>query len=139
MSTTLDNNHKKIFEVLSQDGLDYLIGIDFGHGETTATYYDIHCNQGTPGASQYHELRFTNSGNEHKIISAYYTDAATDTAHLVLNPATDFSRENVEAYFKDKVSIMRENDKCDVMQTFAKLVFEAIKDNNHFIHYDKIN
>ena len=126
----------KVFEVLSQDGLDYLIGIDFGHGETTATYYDIHCNQGTPGATQYHELRFTNSGNEHKIISAYYTDAATDTAHLVLNPATDFSRENVEAYFKDKVSIMRENDKCDAMQTFAKLVFDAIKDNNSFIHYD---
>ena len=136
MSTTLDNNHKKIFEVLSQDGLDYLIGIDFGHGETTATYYDIHCNQGTPGATQYHELRFTNSGNEHKIISAYFTDAATDTAHLVLNSAADFSRENVEAYFKDKVSIMRENDKCDVMQTFAKLVFDAIKDNNSFIHYD---
>ena len=135
--STLNNHTDKVFEILSQESLEYIIGIDFGHGETTATYYDIHCNQGTPGASQYHELRFTNSSNEHKIISAYYTDAATDTSHLVLNPETDFSRDNVEAYFKDKVSIMREKGKCDVMQTFARLVFEAIMDNNRFIHYDE--
>ena len=134
--STRNDQHMNVFEILSQKGLDYLIGIDFGHGETTATYYDIHCNQGTPDATQYHELRFTNSGNEHKIISAYYTDVATDKPRLVLNPETDFSRENVEAYFKDKVSVMSQNGKCNVMQTFAKLVFEAIKDNNHFIHYD---
>ena len=134
--STRNDQHMNVFEILSQKGLDYLIGIDFGHGETTATYYDIHCNQGTPEARQYHELRFTNSGNEHKIISAYYTDVTTGKPRLVLNPETDFSRENVEAYFKDKVSVMSQNGKCNVMQTFAKLVFEAIKDNNHFIHYD---
>ena len=133
---TLNNHTDKVFEILSQESLEYIIGIDFGHGETTATYYDIHCNQGTPGASQYHELRFTNSSNEHKIVSAYYTDATTGKVHLVLNPETDFSRDNVEAYFKDKVSIMREKGKCDVMQRFARLVFEAIQNNNRFIHYD---
>ena len=134
--STLNNHTDKVFEILSQESLEYIIGIDFGHGETTATYYDIHCNQGTPGASQYHELRFTNSSNEHKIVSAYYTDATTGKVHLVLNPETDFSRDNVEAYFKDKVSIMREKGKCDVMQRFARLVFEAIQNNNRFIHYD---
>lgn len=120
-------------KVINND-IYYLIGIDFGHGETTASYYDIYGKQSPEGAEKIHQLMLSNDGNRKKVFSAFYT-TKDGVSHLVTN-RQDFSKPGIRASFKAPVADMRNDWRADAMRRFIKVVYQAIKDNNGFLYED---
>lgn len=114
--------------------IEYLIGIDFGAGETCASYYDINCNQTAQGAPKLHRLSIVKTGDVYKVCSALRK--VNDKWRLVTDPA-DFRCSDLRIDFKkvprDMSSSQRETNKL-----FWKLVFDSIiESNNSFLSFDK--
>lgn len=118
-------------KVINND-IDYLIGIDFGHGETTASYYDINGLQSPDGADKLHKLMLSNDGNRKKVYSAFYT-MKDGSSYLVTN-RQDFSKPGIRAGFKAPVADIEQDWRCDAMRQFIQVVYKAIKDNNPFLY-----
>lgn len=120
------------YNKVNSQNIDYLIGIDFGHGETTASYYDINGKQSPKGAEKLHKLMLSNDGDRKKVYSAFYTSKEGKSS-LVTNKQ-DFSKPGIRAGFKAPIADIRNDWRCDAMRQYIKLVFEAIKEHNGFIN-----
>lgn len=115
--------------------IEYLIGIDFGAGETSASYYDLFGHQTAQGAPRLHRLSIVKTGDVYKVCSAIRRVA--DKWRLVTDPA-DFRCSDLRIDFKkaphDMSPSQRKTNMC-----FWNLVFDSIidKNNNPFLTYDK--
>ena len=109
----------------------YLIGIDFGHGETTASYLDT--ENPDKGVQQLHILD-GNSAETYKVESAVCRDENTGEWRFAVNDA-DYSSPNYSIQFKARMDEIKPEDK-EAFSAFIRLVFEHIIDNQHFLKYN---
>lgn len=120
------------YNKVQSQNIDYLIGIDFGHGETTASYYDINGKQSPNGAEKLHKLMLSNDGDRKKVYSAFYTTKEGKSC-LVTNKQ-DFSKPGIRAGFKAPIADISNDWRGDAMRQYIKLVLEAIKEHNSFLN-----
>ena len=110
----------------------FLVGIDFGDGETTASCIEI-------GKKDVRSLNILNASlpDSQKVESCIYKEKsgkwtlATDDAH--------FSSTSLRMNFKNRPSVLKNNeDDYDAFKRFVQIVFELILDNNKTnLHYDR--
>ena len=62
--------------------IKYLIGIDFGAGETSASYYDVCGNQSPNNTTRLHHLSIVPTGDVSKIYSAIKTVGTDDVEEI---------------------------------------------------------
>lgn len=114
---------------------DFFVGIDFGHGETCASKYNIKNNKVT-------QIELIKSSGAKKVISAIYKNK--EQWSLVIDE-DDFKAPYVRAEFKDFIvcptdteedRTKREEKKEDFIK-FAKLIFEKILEDRS-LKYNKI-
>lgn len=107
----------------------YFVGIDFGHGETSASR--------TPGrnGNETSSIPLRNSGSiqDHKVISAIYKNKKGEWRFL--KSINDFKQKDIREGFKNQIRRMSDKDK-ESMREFSKLVFEAILENDDDLKYD---
>jgi len=120
------------YNKVQNQNIDYLIGIDFGHGETTASYYDINGRQSPNKGEKLHKLMLSNDGNRKKVYSAFYT-TKEGLSCLVTN-RQDFSKPGIRAGFKAPIADIKRDWRGEAMSQFIKAVFEAIKEHNGFLN-----
>lgn len=108
----------------------YLIGIDFGHGETTASLYDTENRRGT--VDRLH-IRDGNTLESCKVESAVCRNKETGEWQLAMDfrasVLPDFS-----LYFKAPMDEITPKNK-EAFAAFIKLVFEHILMNHDFLQY----
>ena len=109
----------------------YLIGIDFGHGETTASYYDT---ENTDKKVQRLHILNGNSAETYKVESAVCRDEKTNKWRFALN-FTDCSSPDYSIQFKARMDEIT-SVKKEAFSAFIRLVFEHIIDNQHFLEYN---
>lgn len=109
----------------------YLIGIDYGHGETTASYIDTDDPSGK--VERLHILD-GNSAESCKVMSAVCRDEATGEWHFVRD-ISDISSPRFTLHFKDSMGHISPGNK-EAFAAFVKLVFDHILKNQDFLHYD---
>ena len=83
--------------------IKYLIGIDFGAGETSASYYDVCGNQSPNNTTRLHHLSIVPTGDVSKIYSAI--KQVNGEWRLVTDP-TDFMCTDLRVDFKRSTSKM---------------------------------
>lgn len=115
------------------NGIEYYIGIDFGAGETSASYYDINGNQSADSGEKLHRLCFDKAGCVPIIPSAIRE--IRGEWQLVFNP-TDLKCSDLRINFKKKVREMRPAQ-IEENKTFWRLVFSAIINSNSFLYYNE--
>ena len=109
----------------------YLIGIDFGHGETTASYIDL---QETKPMTHHLNILDGNSDEAKKVESCVCRDKQTGKWRLARN-FFDYSSPDFNIGFKAPMNeITPENKKA--FQAFIYLVFEHILKNQTFFRYN---
>lgn len=111
----------------------YIVGIDFGHGETSVAIAQIDWSSsydklGKPvdvefdGRSSMFSC-FAQSKSDKSII--YIGNSAHKYAHLIDSVTNDY-KWDFYAYFKDTPSKLREAGQLDVMKTFMRSVYEKV-------------
>ena len=117
----------------------YLVGIDFGDGETTASCIDL--DRLDPKHPQVMPLRIVNLNDGEdsiKVESCIYKDAdgewefATDPEHFYTGSA--------RSYFKERIQVLERKEnakKKEAFIAFIELVFSRILLNNSFLTFDK--
>lgn len=111
----------------------YLVGIDFGHGETTASCYEI--AKGEDKVAVTH-LKITDStdANEFKKKSVVYQIYQEDNSYSYqLDPDSETGGA-IHISFKDNVCELDKNrEKKEAFQNFIRLIYEEIIKNNSFL------
>lgn len=123
-----------------EDTPSYLLGIDFGDGETAASYYDYSGDQTAESGERLKHLNLAPSGTINKVYSALKKVRlinGKDEWRILMNPK-ELTGLDFNAYFKKKVCEMNSGEKKSIME-FWKIVFDAIVKNNDFVKYDTIN
>lgn len=119
------------------DTPSFLIGIDYGDGETSASVYDINGELTAKEGERLRRLNLGVAGNITKIYSALrtvrYQDGREDY-RLMMSP-DDLTGTKFDIHLKRKVSEMNDEQKNNAKR-FWKLVFDAIISNNDFLKYD---
>lgn len=108
----------------------YLIGIDFGHGETTASYIDTEKD----GKLERLHIRDGNSDEKSKVESAVCRDPKTKEWRFVKD-FTDYSSPDFSIHFKAPMNEITPENK-EAFTAFIQLVFERILSNYSFLRYD---
>lgn len=115
----------------------YLVGIDFGHGETTASCYDIY---GTQGSKESVRLNIGKGDDkQRKKPSVVYRKLKRDGS-------CDYRLDKSDGYalyisFKDNPSILNDTqnkkrsnrEKKEAFQNFIRLIYDRIIENNKFL------
>ena len=109
--------------------LKYLVGIDFGHGETTASCINV-----ADGSLQHLRIKDADKEDLFKISSAVYKIPRKDKSY-------DYTLERKDGYgicisFKTTVDNLRKTSHLqdkEAFENFIRLVYKAIKDNNSFL------
>jgi hypothetical protein len=109
----------------------YLIGIDFGHGETTASYIDTDKQQ--QGVRALHILD-GDSKESCKVESAVCRDLITGEWRFARD-FIDYSSPNFTINFKAPMNEITDEQK-DAFSAFIRLVFEHIIANQSFLVYN---
>ena len=123
-----------------EDTPSYLLSLDFGDGETAASYYDYVGDQTAESGERLRRLNLSSSGTVTKVYSAMKKVRQVDGSEgwrILMNPK-DLTGIDFRAYFKKRVSEMT-LDEMKTSKEFWKLVFDTIVTNNDFIYYDKTN
>lgn len=109
----------------------YLIGIDFGHGETTASYIDLQETQPTS-----HSLNILdgNSEDSKKVESCVCRDKQSSVWRFARD-FMDYSSPDFNIGFKAPMNEITPENK-EAFQAFIYLVFEHILKNQNFLRYD---
>lgn len=111
----------------------YLIGIDFGHGETTASFYDTENERG--GLERLHILD-GNTLESCKVESAVCRNIATGEWQFAKD-IRDYALPDFTLHFKAPMNEITPKNK-EAFAAFIKLVFEHILDNQSFLEYDPL-
>ena len=106
----------------------YLIGIDFGHGETTASY--INTNDAVRKLTRLHILD-GGTAESSKVESAVCQDAETGKWRFIKD-FTDYSSPGFMLHFKAPMDEISDSNK-EAYAAFVKLVYEHILSNNDFL------
>ena len=106
--------------------IKYLIGIDFGAGETSASYYDVCGNQSPNNTTRLHHLSIVPTGDVSKIYSAI--KQVNGEWRLVTDP-TDFMCTDLRVDFKRRPSKM-DSEQRDSNIKFFRMVFKSILESN---------
>lgn len=109
----------------------YLIGIDFGHGETTASLYDTRNRRGT--VDRLHILD-GNTLESCKVESAVCRNKNTG-AWQFAKDIRDYASPDFTLHFKAPMNEITPENK-EAFAAFVKLVFEHILKNNDFLLYN---
>lgn len=109
----------------------YLIGIDFGHGETTASLYDTESRRGT--VDRLHILD-GNTLESCKVESAVCRNKETGEWQFARD-IRDYSSPDFTLHFKAPMNEITP-EKKEAFAAFIKLVFEHILENQRFLKYD---
>lgn len=111
----------------------YIVGIDFGHGETSAAIAQIDWDSpfdklGKPfdveldGRSAMFSS-FAQNKADNSIV--YLGNIAHQYAHIIDSATSDY-KWDFYAYFKDTPSALRKKGQLDIMKTFMKSVYEKV-------------
>lgn len=126
--------------------IQYLVGIDFGHGETTVSYVNL---QGKDG-EQFGRLKLWDTGESDERIykrgSAVYRLPKHTTDRYVF-PEYDYSLNRVLGSgvchsFKAKISDLNKpqnREKKEAFANFIRLIYEEILNNNDILKRDGSN
>lgn len=111
----------------------YLIGIDFGHGETTASFYDTENKRGS--VKRLHILD-GNTPESCKVESAVCRNNETGEWQFAKD-IRDYALPDFTLHFKAPMNEITKKNK-EAFAAFIKLVFEHILDNQRFLKYDPL-
>lgn len=111
----------------------YLIGIDFGHGETTASLYDTENNRGT--VERLHILD-GNTPESCKVESAVCRNNETGEWQFAKD-IRDYALPDLTLHFKAPMNEITPKNK-EAFAAFIKLVFKHILDNRTDLHYNPV-
>lgn len=111
----------------------YLIGIDFGHGETTASFYDTENKRGS--VKRLHILD-GNTPESCKVESAVCRNNETGEWQFAKD-IRDYALPDFTLHFKAPMNEITPKNK-EAFAAFIKLVFEHILDNQRFLKYDPL-
>lgn len=111
----------------------YLIGIDFGHGETTASFYDTENERG--GLKRLHILD-GNTLESCKVESAVCRNKATGEWQFARD-IRDYASPDFTLHFKAPMNEITPKNK-EAFAAFIKLVFEHILDNQSLLEYNPL-
>ena len=115
--------------------IKYLIGIDFGAGETSASYYDVCGNQSPNNTTRLHHLSIVPTGDVSKIYSAI--KLVNGEWRLVTDP-TDFMCTDLRVDFKRRPSKM-DSEQRDSNIKFFRMVFKSILESNRtFLSFNDV-
>ena len=109
----------------------YLIGIDFGHGETTASYIDL---QETKPTLQHLNILDGNSDEAKKVESCVCRDKQSGEWRFA-NNFIDYASPDFNIGFKAPMNEITPENK-EAFQAFICLVFEHILHNQKFLSYN---
>lgn len=109
----------------------YLIGIDFGHGETTASYIDTNNDSEKKVVQRLHILD-GNSDESNKVESAVCRDLITGEWRFAKD-YSDYSSPQFALQFKEMMSKISTIDK-EAFSAFVELVYNHIISNNDFLN-----
>lgn len=111
----------------------YLIGIDFGHGETTASLYDTENNRGM--VERLHILD-GNTPESCKVESAVCRNRETGEWQFAKD-IRDYALPDLTLHFKAPMNEITPKNK-EAFAAFIKLVFEHILENRTDLHYNPV-
>lgn len=111
----------------------YLIGIDFGHGETTASLYDTENNRGT--VERLHILD-GNTPESCKVESAVCRNKTTGEWQFARD-IREYALPDFTLHFKAPMNEITPKNK-EAFAAFIKLVFEHILKNRTDLHYNPV-
>mgnify|MGYP002732990646 CR=1 FL=1 len=111
----------------------YLIGIDFGHGETTASLYDTENNRGT--VERLHILD-GNTPESCKVESAVCRNKETGEWQFARD-IREYALPDFTLHFKAPMNEITPKNK-EAFAAFIKLVFEHILENRTDLHYNPV-
>lgn len=118
----------------------YCVCIDFGHGETTASYIDLTTtypvNQN--GVYDVPKLNILNGSTDEARKVETVICRGEDGRWKFATDQEDFARPDLAMQFKAEVNNMQEDDK-EHYKAFIYLVFEAIIANNNILHFNNNN
>jgi len=115
------------------NNFQFLVGIDFGAGETSASFYDIEGSVSAEKGERLHRLSIVNTGNVSKVYSAI---RFVNNEWLLVTDPDDFRYADLRINFKKKVSEMLPVQQ-ETIKTYWQLVFSSIVESNDFIFFDK--
>lgn len=115
--------------------IDYLVGVDFGAGETSASYYDVSGRQSSDKETRLHRLSIVPTGDVSKIYSAI--KKVNGEWRLVTDP-TDFICSDLRVDFKRRPSEMSVEQR-DMNKKFFGMVFKSILANNSFLLFNEVS
>lgn len=110
----------------------YLIGIDFGHGETTASFYNT---ESCRTVERLHILD-GNTLESCKVESAVCRNTETGEWQFARD-IRDYALPDFTLHFKAPMNEITPKNK-EAFAAFIKLVFEHILDNQSFLEYDPL-
>lgn len=108
----------------------YLIGIDFGHGETTASYIDME----KPADPESLHIRDGQNADQDKVESCICRDKATGEWRFV-NGIEDYSSPDLRIGFKQPMNEITPENK-EAFGAFIRLVFSRILKFQNFLRYN---
>lgn len=111
----------------------YIVGIDFGHGETSAAIAQIDWDASYNGLGKPFDVEFDGRSamfssfaqNKADNSIVYLGNIAHQYAHII-DSATSNYKWDFYAYFKDTPSVLRKKGQLDIMKTYMKSVYEKI-------------
>ena len=109
----------------------YLIGIDFGHGETTASFYNT--ENATNNAERLHILN-GDTPESYKVESAVCRNKETGKWQFARD-IRDYALPDFTLHFKASMNEITPKNK-EAFAAFIKLVFEHILENQPFHRLD---
>ena len=116
----------------------YLIGIDFGHGETTASYIDTEKPYLDEAKSILNVQKLNildgDTPEKSKVESAICRDSQEGEWRFVRD-CTDYKCSDFYVHFKAPMNEISQ-EKKNAFSAFVKLVFTSILKNQDFLHYD---
>lgn len=110
----------------------YLIGIDFGHGETTASFYSTNSTKGTVGRLHILDGQTPESC---KVESAVCRNKTGDWQFA--KDIRDYALPDFTLHFKAPMNEITPKNK-EAFGAFIKLVFEHIVQNQSFLNYNPV-
>lgn len=118
----------------------YCVCIDFGHGETTASYIDLTAvyPENKEGASDVPKLNILKGSTDEARKVETVICRGEDGQWKFATDQEDFARPDLAMQFKAQVNNMQEDDK-EHYKAFINLVFKAIIANNGILHFDENN
>ena len=118
----------------------YCVCIDFGHGETTASYIDLTATypENKEGAYDVPKLNILKGSTDEARKVETVICRGEDGQWKFATDQEDFARPDLAMQFKAEVNKMEEDDK-EHYKAFINLVFKAIIANNNSLHFDENN